>query len=394
MADNEQQNSNLKQFLASIATIRGDLSNITAPPFVLSDKSTTEFPRYWIEHPDLFCAPAHEPTPELRILAVLKWFLSSLQGQQYAGRNPSEGVKKPLNAFLGELFVGECGKEGQECRLVSEQVSHHPPVTACYLWNEKHGVRAEGYTRQEITFTGSVNIQQIGHAVLHLDNHNEDYLIPLPNVKVKGILTGGPYPELNGAYSLVSSSGFIAEVDFTGKGFLGVGGKKNHVHAAIYRADDHKRKDALYTAEGSWSESFEIMDASGKVLDTYDVAAAPATDFRTPPLDQQDPWESRKAWNGVIESIHRGNMQGVSDNKSKLETAQREMRKLPETKEESWQPLFFRKETGNPVAEKLMAVSGQKLEPERTCGVWRVDLEGAAKRERQWRGSLTPYGQQ
>ena len=176
----------------SIATISGDLSNITAPPFVLADKSTTEFPRYWIEHPDLFCAPAEKDKPEDRILAVLKWFLASLKGQQYAGRNPSDGVKKPLNAFLGEIFVGSCGTPDNETNLVSEQVSHHPPVTACYLWNDKAGVRAEGFTRQEITFSGSVNIQQIGHAVLHVDKYEEDYLIPLPNVKVKGILTGGP----------------------------------------------------------------------------------------------------------------------------------------------------------------------------------------------------------
>jgi hypothetical protein len=166
------------------------LSNITAPPFVLADKSTTEFPRYWIEQPSLFCAPAQEQDAAKRMLAVLTWFLASLKAQQYAGRDPSEGTKKPLNAFLGEIFTGSCGPENEETRLVAEQVSHHPPVTACYLWNETHGIRAEGYTRQEITFNGSVNIQQIGHAVLHIDAFDEDYLIPLPNIKVKGILTG------------------------------------------------------------------------------------------------------------------------------------------------------------------------------------------------------------
>jgi hypothetical protein len=124
------------------------------------------------------------------MLAVLTWFLASLKAQQYAGRDPSEGTKKPLNAFLGEIFTGSCGPENDETKLVAEQVSHHPPVTACYLWNEKNGIRAEGYTRQEITFNGSVNIQQIGHAVLHIDAFDEDYLIPLPNIKVKGILTG------------------------------------------------------------------------------------------------------------------------------------------------------------------------------------------------------------
>ncbi|KXT14921.1 hypothetical protein AC579_3053 [Pseudocercospora musae] len=394
MAETGEQQSSLKQFLASIATIKGDLSNITAPPFVLADKSTTEFPRYWIEQPELFCAPAHEQDPAKRILAVLKWFLSSLKSQQYAGRDPNDGVKKPLNAFLGEVFVGECGPQDDATHLIAEQVSHHPPVTACYLWNEKHGVRAEGYTRQEITFSGSVNIQQIGHAILHLDEFNEDYLIPLPDVKVKGILTGSPYPELQGSHSLISSSGYIAEVDFSGKGIFGLSGEKNHVKASVYGTGDKKHKDALFTAEGSWSKGFDIKDSSGQVIDSYDVAAAKPSDFRVLPEQEQDPWESRKAWHGVIESIHEGNMQGVANRKSELENAQRELRKRPDTSEEMWQSLFFSRESRHPVAEELLSEVDQDLDSKSTCGVWRFNADAAGRVQRPWRGDLTPFGQQ
>ena len=71
-------------------------------------------------------APASEPDPQRRALLVLKWFLAALKQQQYAGRDEKDGVKKPLNAFLGELFLasrdgGEEGVEGMT-RLVSEQV--------------------------------------------------------------------------------------------------------------------------------------------------------------------------------------------------------------------------------------------------------------------------------
>ena len=376
----------------SIATISGDLSNITAPPFVLADKSTTEFPRYWIEHPDLFCAPAHESTPEKRILAVLKWFLSSLKGQQYAGRNPSDGVKKPLNAFLGEVFVGSCGPSDDETHLVSEQVSHHPPVTACYLWNDKAGVRAEGFTRQEITFSGSVNIQQIGHAILHLDQYDEDYLIPLPNVKVKGILTGGPYPELTEPCKIVSSAGFVAEVEFSGKRMLGLGGEKSHVEAAIYHTDDKRRENAIFTVEGTWTERLVFKDSNGQTIDDYNVSSASPTEFRTLSLEQQDPWESRKAWNGVISSINAGDMRGVAEHKNKLENAQREMRKKNETSEENWKAAFFRQERDDPTVQKLMDVIGQTLDPESTRGIWKIDLQRAAKCERPFREKLTPYG--
>ncbi|KAI5359285.1 putative oxysterol-binding protein [Septoria linicola] len=392
MADTGEQQSSLKQFLASIATIKGDLSTITAPPFVLANKSTTEFPRYWIEQPELFTAPAHEQDPAKRILAVLKWFLASLKSQQYAGRQPNEGVKKPLNAFLGEVFIGDCGPEDDETHLISEQVSHHPPVTACYLWNDKHGVRAEGYTRQDIRFTGTVNITQIGHAILHLDEFNEDYLIPLPNVKVQGILTGSPYPELQGSHSVVSSSGYTAVIDFSGKRMLGFAGEKNHMHASVYAPEDKKHKEAIYEVEGNWSEQFEIKDKSGSVIDSYSVVSANTTEFRTLPLDRQDPWESRKAWQGVISAIKAGNMQGVADAKNKLESAQRELRKRSGSDEASWEALFFKKEAEHPVAERLLSEVGEILDVERTIGVWRFNPSAANNLKRPWRGELTPYG--
>ena len=321
---------------------------------------------------------------------MLKWFLASLKGQQYGGRNPDDGVKKPLNAFLGEIFTGSCGPSDDPTRLVSEQVSHHPPVTACYLWNEKAGIRAEGYTRQEITFSGTVNIRQFGHAVLHLDAWDEDYLIPLPNVKVKGILSGGPYPELVENVAIVSSAGYLAEVDFSGKGVFGVGGKRNTVEARIYRTDDEKRKDALFTAEGSWSESLTFKDSDGKAIDTYDITSATPTEFTTP---QQDPWESRRAWGGVIKSIHNGDMKGVADHKNELENAQRELRKKSETSEDNWKALFFRKEKSNPVAQRLLDVVGEKFDFEQTCGAWTFDVRKADGLQSPWRGKLTPHGQ-
>lgn len=108
--------------MQSIATIKGDLSNITAPPFVLAQQSTTEFPAYWAERPAVFAAAATSEDPATRALLVLKWFVSSLRGQQYAGRDPSEGIKKPLNAFLGELFLAEWNDKAGKTTLVSEQV--------------------------------------------------------------------------------------------------------------------------------------------------------------------------------------------------------------------------------------------------------------------------------
>lgn len=175
---------------------------------------------------------------------------------------------------------------------------------------------------------------------------------------------------------------------------MGMSGKKNHVEAGIYRLDDTKRKEAIYTAEGCWSESFAFKDAKGNDIESYDVSSAPSAEFRTAPLEKQDPWESRKAWNGVISSIHSSDMKGVAQHKDELESAQREMRKKSETSEDNWKAVYFRKENTDPVAEKLLGAIGQKLDSAGTVGCWRYDKEAAEKVQSQGslRGGLTPFG--
>lgn len=105
-----------------MASFNGDLSSMTAPAFILSTTSLTEFSTYWAEMPNIFVAPALEKDPQKRAMLVLKWFLSTLK-QQYATRNEKLGSeKKPLNPFLGELFLGTWKDGTGETELVSEQV--------------------------------------------------------------------------------------------------------------------------------------------------------------------------------------------------------------------------------------------------------------------------------
>lgn len=82
-----------------------------------------EFSAYWAEHPSLFVAPASEPDPEKRALLVLKWFLSTLK-QQHSSKDENGKKKrmKPLNPFLGEIFLGKWVDEAGTTNLVAEQV--------------------------------------------------------------------------------------------------------------------------------------------------------------------------------------------------------------------------------------------------------------------------------
>lgn len=395
MASNK---SSLKDFLASIATMTGDLSNITAPPFVLDTKSVVEIPAFWAENPEVFCSPASKEHPEERALLILKSFLAGMKSQCYMGHSEEEGVKKPLNAFLGELFLGHWEHEKLGTTyLCSEQVSHHPPITACRVWNPEHGVIAEGYNRQKVTFSWSsmqVNISSTGFALKTLEKYNEHYLLPLPDFKVKGVLSGAPYPEVEGEFFIPSTNGYISKIDFSGKSFLG-SGKKHGFHAVLYKEEDGPKKP-IYTVEGTWNSHFTIVDnRTNKEIDSFDIAHAVKTlpELKLPPVEQMDPWESRRAWHDTQEAIRRNDFKGVSAAKSFLEQGQRNMRKEEEKTGKTWKPVFFSSEKNNEIVEKLSSkIPGKNFANtlQDTNGVWKFDMDAYESTPRPFHEGLEP----
>jgi hypothetical protein len=326
------------------------------------------------------------------MLAVLKLYLASLQRQYYVGRTVKEGLKKPLNPFLGELFFCEFRDDdlndekasSSTVKVVSEQVSHHPPTTACYLEAKEHGVRAEAYSTQQTTLSGtSIVIRQAGHAVLTVDNYEETYLLPLPDVCARSVISGVPWPELDGVYRIVGSSGYAAEMRFHAKGFWG--GERNAFEASVYRTADADKK-AAYTLFGCWSSRFHVLDVTGTEIDVFDLKDphnAPAPRI-IKPIEEQHPWESRRAWRPTFDAIRNGQHDLVSREKSKLEHAQREMRKSErDTCQEEWETMFFSNGEVSGVVEKLM----EELDPHEAArlrgrnGCWRFDRD----KERMWR---------
>jgi hypothetical protein len=285
------------------------------------------------------------------------------------------------------------------------------------MWDEDHGIHAQGYFRVEMVFnTGfssghaagfGIDLQQSGHAIVHIDRYEEDYLIPAPRARIKGFLSGQIYPELIGTSYVVSSSGFISEIRFSppsdrGGSFswLRNGGgrdKRNLFEAIMYRRDDPKNAP-LYSVSGQWSGSFTIKDCqTGKTVETLDLSAGTSNILLAPAqtvgADEMDPWETRRAWGPVIAALRKGDMGETSLRKSKLENAQRAQRAVEAGKGSSWKPLFFQQLQGDDkLFNSLGSATAWPLEKDRTKGVWVANEERIRNMQRPFRPDTSPPG--
>lgn len=323
-------------------------------------------------------------------MLVLKWFLSTLK-HQYASRSEQFGnEKKPLNPFLGELFLGTWSDEAGETTLISEQVSHHPPATAYCIRNDKTGVKLEGYNAQKATFKSTIIVKQIGHAVLTVPIQSdgkeqlEHYLITLPSLHIEGLIFGAPFVELDGSSYISSSSGYTARIDYSGKGWLS--GKKNSVVGTLYPTG--KEKEVLYNVTGQWTKEFEIYEGPAKKnspatkVASYDAVGTAQTELNVVGIDAQYPLESRRAWAKVAKAIQAGDMDTVSIEKGKIEQAQRDLRNKERAEERTWERRYFSAVPAeDQVLKQLGEAAGVPLngDQDKTGGLWRFDAEKAAK---------------
>jgi hypothetical protein len=174
---------------------------------------------------------------------------------------------------------------------------------------------------------------------------------------------------------------------------LGLAGKKNLLHAAVYAADDSSRKSPFYTLDGTWNDVFTIRDeTTGSVIEQFDTNVHPPLPVQTPDDSTLDPYESRRAWGSTISALNSGNMQAAAAAKSKIEQGQREMRKQELKSGKTWTPLFFQNVQAEERLDKLKALAHGDAELVGTQGVWRwVGDEKAGNVDRPFHGDLVPW---
>lgn len=232
--------------------------------------------------------------------------------------------KKPLNPVLGELFYGswpDVNGRG-ETKLSVEQVSHHPPITAYYITNKSKHLTLQGHNAQKTSFSsGAILVKQVGHAILTYappGKPEEKFMITLPRLRIDGIWYGAPYIELTDTGYIQSSTGFLSNIEYKGKGYFS--GRAHSIKAIFGPCDDPSSQSVV--VEGQWDTITNVTTSSSK----YAKNGAVFTDVRGPkeevtvaPIEEQSEWETRKLWEKVATGIRTGDYEAASREKSKIE---------------------------------------------------------------------------
>lgn len=363
----EEQRSVILHLLSQLK-LGMDLTRVVLPTFILEKRSLLEMYADFMSHPDLFIAISSGSNPEERMIRFVEYYLTSF----HEGRKGAI-AKKPYNPIIGETFhcswkmaknqvpcdtnsnsslhslseqvtvseesQGQAESDYFTVRFVAEQVSHHPPVSGFYAEcaERKMCVNAHVWTKSK--FLGmSIGVTMAGEGILSLLEHGEEYTFSLPCAYARSILTV-PWVELGGKVSVnCAKTGYSASITFHTKPFYG--GK---LHRVTGEVKQNATNTVVCRVQGEWNSILEFTYNNGETK-FMDLTKLSVTRKRVRPLEKQGPFESRKLWQHVTESLREGDIDKATEHKRVLEERQRNEERHRAETGTPWHTKYFVKE--------------------------------------------------
>ncbi|XP_060631155.1 oxysterol-binding protein-related protein 11 isoform X2 [Anolis sagrei] len=386
----EEQRSVILHLLSQLK-LGMDLTRVVLPTFILEKRSLLEMYADFMSHPDLFIAISNGSSPEERMIRFVEYYLTSF----HEGRKGAI-AKKPYNPIIGETFhcswkmakshvpsdtnsnssshslceQGTLSEDSQDqaesdcytVRFVAEQVSHHPPVSGFYAEcvERKMCVNAHVWTKSK--FLGmSIGVTMVGEGILSLLEHGEEYTFSLPCAYARSILTV-PWVELGGKVSVnCAKTGYSASITFHTKPFYG--GK---LHRVTGEVKQNSTNTVVCRVQGEWNSILEFTYNNGETK-CMDLTKLSVTRKRVRPIEKQGPFESRKLWQHVTESLRDGDIDKATEHKKALEEQQRNEERLRAETGTPWQTKYFVKDGDgwvyyNPLWKRMAAIQNQEVD--------------------------------
>lgn len=291
-------------------------------------------------------------------------------------------VAKPFNPLLGETF--EYSRPDKHYRFFTEQVSHHPPVSATWTESPRWNFWGESYV--DTKFNGrSFEVNHLGlwYVNLRPDNasHPEElYTWKKPNNTVIGILVGNPQVDNHGDVIITNhTTGDKCTLHFKARGWRSSGAYE--VRGEVF----DKNGDKKWVLGGHWNEAYYAKKITSKSkgdisLDKknlkpesngpsqdgsrfllWKVNARPDAPFHLTPfaITLNAPQPHLVKWVAPTDTRLRPDQRAMEDgeydkaaeDKNRLEEKQRAVRRKREETNETYNPKWFTKEK-HPVTKK------------------------------------------
>jgi len=361
--------------LVNQLTVGADLTRITMPSEICHPFSVLEVIAYreLSYFSTLFTLNSYPENPLERFLCVVRWLISCLPQEQME--------KKPFNPTIGEEHI--CWIEHAKddwTELIAEQVSHHPPLSAFFLRNEKQNITLQSSLDFSVSFGGANHVViisgSLGGSVI-IKSAFEDYHMNklTPNLIIQRIIFGVKYYmwdgdlvlecpkheyKLNISFSETNETtnkikGHISKNGITVYKIGGACGKVVH----YWKPEEKKKKKELYN-----------FSTSPKAKDDTIVY---------PPPKSRVSMNSLQVWKAVADAIIQDDMIAADNAKRKVEDEQRLREKTRELEGASYKALYF----DQMISEKIVWVPKEdiKLNQEYIEG---LKVVAASQREKEW----------
>eukprot|EP01132_Coremiostelium_polycephalum_P001184 gene1184-1496_t len=333
--DSSSSESVMKQaflFIKNHLKVGADMTKLPIPATFVSPVSfLTAIQQQSAIYSHLLISAPYIKEDELRFLQVLKYHIT--WPKMFFPKNP-------LNPILGEIY--ECSvnhideKTNQvlpddKTVFISEQISHHPPVSCFHFQNDKHGIQFN--SKQQITpvFKGkAIRVNMDVKACITLNNsftHSKETYI---NDKfTEGYLRLFRWKfEFCGKYNfLCPETGYSASINFKDKPVIG--GKWHEIQIFVSKGNEQ-----LYEIHGTHVDQLTITnlkDKSSSVFINYTTLRQ--EEIKEEPFDTLPENSSVKVWKGVADAFQKKDGRRAGLEKQKVEEAQRKKAKALLTKD-------------------------------------------------------------
>ena len=227
-----------------------DLSRITMP--VIFNEPITFLQRIceYMEYGHMIQTAQMKDDPLVRMQYVAAFAISSTASTLHR-------IGKPFNPLLGETY--ELVRQDLGYRIVTEQVSHHPPISALHC--EGKGYKFHCSVQPKLRFWGKgVEVVPKGIVSLEFTELQESYTWNNINACVHNIIIGQLWIEQYGQMEIINHThGVKCVVNFKPCGWFGK--EANKVEGTIY----NKKGEKEYILQGDWTDQLYCYPVKHKL---------------------------------------------------------------------------------------------------------------------------------